>query len=89
MINGVILGGPTINSRYGAEINRLTDDSNGRHQVEVVIRLVNTTLIHNGSNVSCAVGSELRRVYILYYISDSGMYEICIKVHIMHIGLEF
>jgi hypothetical protein len=70
MINGVVLNDPVVNSRYGAEVNRPSDDSKGRHQAEVVIRSVNATL--NGSNVSCAVGLELRMVYILYII-DPGM----------------
>jgi hypothetical protein len=68
MINGVILGDPTVNSRYGAEINR-TNDSKGQHQAEIVVRSVNATL--DGSNVSCVVGSELRMVYIIYII-DPG-----------------
>ena len=72
MINGVILDDTTINSRYGAEITRLSDDSKGRHQAQLNISLMNTELIQNGSNVTCAVGNELRMVFILY-ITDPGM----------------
>ena len=72
MINGVILNNLTVNNRYGAQINRPSDDSKGRHQVELIIHSVNPTLIQNGSNVSCAVGNELRMVYILY-ITGPGM----------------
>ena len=71
VINGDILNDMTVNCRYGAEITQL-HDSKGQHQAQLVISLVNTTLIQNGSNISCAVGNELRMVFLLYF-TDLGM----------------
>ena len=72
MINGDPLSDTTINSRYDARVNRLNDDSRGLHQVELIIQSVTEML--NGSNISCAVGTELRRVYMLYIIDPSMYY---------------
>ena len=66
MVDGEDLNDVTVNNRYGAEVNRLSDDGRGRHQTELIIHSVNAML--NGSNISCAVGFELRMVYILYII---------------------
>ena len=78
MINGSALSDMTVNNRYGAEVNRLSNDDRGRHQAELVIHSVNAML--NGSNISCAVGSKLRRVYMLYIIGP-GMYVLCVILY--------
>ena len=68
----VIDGNPLINpsekQRYGASVYS-SNDIDGRYQAELVIISVNETL--SGSNVSCIVASELRRVYILRTIPSS------------------
>ena len=64
MMNGIPLTNTTFNNMYGAQINRLDDDKRGRHQAELIISSVNETL--NNSNISCAVETELRRVYIIF-----------------------
>ena len=66
MIDGDALIDTSIYSKYGAEVSRPSDDDRGRHQAQLIIGSVNATL--NGSNISCVVGSELRRVYILLII---------------------
>ena len=50
---------------YGARIV-YHSDTHGRNQAELFIMSVNETL--DGSNVSCIVAAELRRVYILRII---------------------
>ena len=72
VIDGVVLNDTIVNSRYGAVITRLSDDSKGRRQAQLTINLMNTELIQSGSNVTCAVGNELRMVFILY-ITDPGI----------------
>ena len=70
MINGITLNDTTVNSRYSVEVRRLGGDSRGRHQAQLIVHSVNKTL--NGSNITCAVVSELRMVFILYIVP--GMY---------------
>ena len=73
MIDGVALNDTTVNSRYGAVVTRLgsASDSRGRHQVQLTLHSM--IKIQNGSNISCAVGSELRMVYIFYIIPGRYM----------------
>ena len=70
MINGTPLTNTMVNNMYGAQVNRLGDDKRGRHQAELIISSVDETL--NKSNISCAVGTELRRVYIIF-VTGPGM----------------
>ena len=70
MINGIPLTNTTLNNMYGAQVNWLSDDKRGRYQAELIINSVNETL--NKSNISCVVGTELRRVYILF-VTGPGM----------------
>ena len=81
MIDGEVLGNISVNSRYGAEVARPTDDSRGRHQAQLIIHTVNEML--DGSNISCAVGSELRMVIILYIVP--GMYVCMYAKHVKNV----
>ena len=69
MINEVALNDTTVNNRYGAVVTRLGSDSRGRHQVQLTLHSM--IKIWNGSNISCAVRSELRMAYILYFVAGT------------------
>ena len=77
MINGEILDNKTVISRYNAHVNRSGHDSKGRHQANLTIYSVNSTLSGGNVTCTCAVGNEsiIRMVYILY-ITGPGMYSV-------------
>ena len=71
MINDALLGSTSMNMLYGAQVKVLGDDLLGRHQSQLLIESVNPSL--DVSNVTCMVGSELRKQITLYVV-PSGKY---------------